>query len=109
MIATFANPVIALKGFQRIHLKAGESKEVTFTVTPEMLSILDEKLQPVVEPGDFKIMIGASSADIRLMSLLTVKWKSLLPLSSAKQNGFKENIVQKPLYEKSRFKFSNNE
>ncbi len=73
LIATYAQPVIALKGFQRIHLAAGETKQISFSITPEMLSILDDKLQAVVEPGDFKIMIGASSADIKLMEKLTVK------------------------------------
>lgn len=72
LIATYAQPVIALKGFQRIHLAAGETKQITFSITPEMLSILDDKLQPVVEPGNFKIMIGASSADIKLMEILKV-------------------------------------
>lgn len=72
LVASFAQPVISLKGFQRIHLNAGETKEVSFKITPEMLSIPDEKMKPVVEPGDFKIMIGASSADIRLMEKLSV-------------------------------------
>ncbi len=72
LVATFAQPVIALKGFQRIHLKAGETKTVLFEITPGLLSILDKKMNPVVEPGDFKIMIGASSADVRLMEKLKV-------------------------------------
>jgi beta-glucosidase len=47
-------------------------KDVSFTVTPEMLSMLDRDLKSVVEPGDFRIMIGASSKDIRLRGILTV-------------------------------------
>ena len=62
-----------LKGFQRIHLKAGESKMVSFSITPELLSMLNLKMEQVVEPGDFRIMIGASSRDIRLKETLTVK------------------------------------
>lgn len=73
ILASVARPVIELKGFQRIHLKAGETKEVSFTITPEMLSMLDEKLEKIVEPGDFRIMIGASSKDLRLKDVITVK------------------------------------
>jgi beta-glucosidase len=62
-----------LKGFQRIRLNAGESKTISFTITPEMLSMLDRDLKTTIEPGDFRIMIGASSRDIRLKETLTVK------------------------------------
>jgi beta-glucosidase len=73
LLASVARPVMELKGFQRIHLNVGESKEVTFTITPEMLSMLDKDLKTVIEPGDFRIMIGASSRDIKLKETLTVK------------------------------------
>jgi len=72
-LASVARPVIELKGFCRIHLNAGETKEVSFTVNPEMLSMLDVDLKKIVEPGDFRIMIGASSKDIRLRGIVTVK------------------------------------
>jgi len=72
VLASVARPVMELKGFQRIHLAAGESKEVSFTITPAMLSMLNANMQTVVEPGDFRIMIGASSRDIRLKETLTV-------------------------------------
>jgi beta-glucosidase len=72
-LASVARPVIELKGFCRIHLNAGETKEVSFTVNPEMLSMLDIDLKKVVEPGDFRMMIGASSKDIRLRGIITVK------------------------------------
>jgi beta-glucosidase len=71
-VASVARPVIELKGFERIHLKAGEMKEVSFAITPEMLSMLNKDLRPVVEVGDFRIMIGSSSKDIRLRGILTV-------------------------------------
>ena len=71
-IASVARPITELKGFVRIHLKPGEMKDVSFTVTPEMLSMLDKDLKSVVEPGDFRIMIGASSKDIRLRGILAV-------------------------------------
>lgn len=73
LLSSVARPVMELKGFQRIHILPGETKEVSFLITPELLSLLDEKLQTVVESGDFKIMIGASSADIKLMEVLTVR------------------------------------
>ncbi|HWR32129.1 MAG TPA: glycoside hydrolase family 3 N-terminal domain-containing protein [Chitinophagaceae bacterium] len=73
MLSSVARPVMELKGFQRIHLKTGELKKVSFTITPAMLSMLDINLKEVVEPGDFRIMIGASSRDIRLKETLRVK------------------------------------
>lgn len=71
-LSTVARPVLELKGFQRIHLRAGESKQVSFAITPAMLQMLDEKLNTVVEPGDFRIMIGASSRDLWLKETLRV-------------------------------------
>lgn len=56
----------ALKGFKRIHLKAGESKEISFNLGFEELSLYNMQMQRVVEPGKFKVMIGAASNDIRL-------------------------------------------
>ena len=72
-LATVARPLMELKGFQRIHLKAGETKKVKFQITPDMLSMLDENMNRVIEPGEFKIMIGASSTDIRLRKIITIK------------------------------------
>ena len=48
-------------------------KKFHLLITPQMLSMLDKDLKDVVEPGDFRIMIGASSRDIRLKETLTVK------------------------------------
>lgn len=73
LFASVARPVLELKGFDRIHLKKGESKEVRFQITPELLSMLNEQMERVVEPGDFRVMIGASSNDIRLRGNLNVK------------------------------------
>ncbi|HRO45400.1 glycoside hydrolase family 3 C-terminal domain-containing protein [Agriterribacter sp.] len=72
-LASVARPVMELKGFQRVWLKAGESRQITFTITPEMLSMLNAEMETVVEPGEFTIMIGASSTDIRLKEVLEVK------------------------------------
>ncbi|MFZ4399576.1 MAG: glycoside hydrolase family 3 C-terminal domain-containing protein [Bacteroidales bacterium] len=71
-LASVARPVSELKGFQRIHLKAGETKEVSFVINQEMLSMLDVNLKKIVEPGDFRMMIGTSSKDIRLRGIITV-------------------------------------
>lgn len=73
LYASVARPIMELKGFKRIHLKKGETKEISFSITPEMLSMLDKNLNQIVEPGDFRIMVGASSNDIRLTKILTVK------------------------------------
>ncbi len=72
MVSSVAQPLKQLKGFQRIHLKAGEQKELSFLITPDLLKILNDKMKWVVEPGDFRIMIGASSRDIRLRDILEV-------------------------------------
>lgn len=72
LLSTVARPVMELKGFQRVHLMKGESKELSFAITPTLLSMLNELLKNVVEPGDFRIMIGASSRDIKLKENLTV-------------------------------------
>ena len=62
-----------LRGFERIHLKPGESKEVTFTIYPRDLELYNADNRWVVEPGEFKVMIGASSLDIRLNDIFEVR------------------------------------
>ena len=57
---------ILLKDFKRIFLRKGESKTVTFTLDRDKLSIYNRRLERVVEPGSFKVMVGAASNDIRL-------------------------------------------
>ncbi|NTW26195.1 MAG: beta-glucosidase, partial [Lentimicrobium sp.] len=73
LLASVSRPVLELKGFRRIHLQPGETRNIGFTITPEMLQMLDINLKPVVEPGDFRIMIGASSKDIRLNATISVE------------------------------------
>ncbi|MEP6951612.1 MAG: glycoside hydrolase family 3 C-terminal domain-containing protein [Ginsengibacter sp.] len=72
LLASVARPVMELKGFRRIHLLPGEVKEVKFTLTPAVFEMPDKDLKTVVEPGDFRIMIGSSSRDIRLKTTLTI-------------------------------------
>jgi len=61
-------PVLELRDFQKVKLNAGESKTIEFTIDKEKLSFYNNKLEWVAEPGDFEVMIGTSSADIKLRS-----------------------------------------
>ena len=55
-----------LRGFERIHLQPGESREVSFSIVPDDLILINEKKERVVEPGEFRVMVGSSYDDIRL-------------------------------------------
>ncbi|MCB0533082.1 MAG: glycoside hydrolase family 3 C-terminal domain-containing protein [Lewinellaceae bacterium] len=72
-LASVARPVMELKGFGRLHLQPGESRDIRFVIDPGMLAFLGEDLHPVIEPGAFRIMIGASSQDIRQRAVLVVR------------------------------------
>lgn len=64
--SSLPRPIKELKGFDKVFLKAGEEKTVTFTIAKEALSFFDDKKHEwVAEPGDFQALIGASSADIK--------------------------------------------
>ena len=65
IVGTLSRPVKELKGFQRISLKAGESREVNFELTPDLLSYYNAEGQPVLEAGDFLVMIGPNSRDVK--------------------------------------------
>ena len=69
--SSVTRPVKELKGFERVALKAGESKKVTFTITPKHLQFYDIDMKRVVEPGEFEVMVGASS---RKEDLITAKF-----------------------------------
>jgi beta-glucosidase len=66
VIASVTRPVKELKGFQRVHLQTGEKRAVEFRLPTERLAFYDKSMQRNVEPGLFKVMVGCSSADIRL-------------------------------------------
>jgi len=68
LVASVTRPVKELKDFQKVYLKPGESRAVTFTIDKEKLSFYDQKLNWVTEPGDFKLMIGDASDHIELES-----------------------------------------
>ncbi len=66
VVSSTSRPVKELKGYEKISLEPGETKTVKLKLTPEELSLLDRNMKEVVEPGAFEVMIGSSSADIRL-------------------------------------------
>ena len=71
--ASVVQPLRQLKCFERFFLKRGEEKEIFFTLTEKDLSIIDRNMKRVVETGDFRLMIGASSDDIRLTKDISVE------------------------------------
>ena len=74
VLASIARPVMELKAFTRLaNLRPGEQRDVSFTLGPNELRMLTEDMKWVVEPGVFRIMVGASSKDIRLRGQVTVK------------------------------------
>ena len=66
-------PHMALKNFDRIALRAGESRTVTFDLRHDDLALYNLKMEHVVEPGEFKVMVGAASNDIRLEGSFRIK------------------------------------
>jgi beta-glucosidase len=72
-LASVARPVMELAGFQRVHLAPGESRSISIPLANKQLRMLDRDMHWVVEPGQFRIMVGSSSKDIRLRGHLTVR------------------------------------
>jgi beta-glucosidase len=66
---TVEKPAYALKGFKRVRLKPGRSQTVAFTITPEMMSIVNENGASVIDPGQFMITIGGCSPGQRGIDL----------------------------------------
>jgi beta-glucosidase len=66
VLSSITTPVKQLRGFQKVSLKPGEKKTVRFTLTAEDLALLNQRMEWVVEPGEFQVMAGHSSEDIRL-------------------------------------------
>jgi len=65
LVGSITRPVKELKGFQKIELKAGETKTVTFTIGVNDLKFYNSDLKFVAEPGDFKVFIGGNSRDVK--------------------------------------------
>jgi beta-glucosidase len=62
-----------LRGFERISLQPGEKKTVRFTIEPSHLALLNKEMKMVVEPGEFEVLIGSSSTDIRLRKIFAIR------------------------------------
>jgi beta-glucosidase len=72
-VASVVLPVKQLKAFQRVHLKASETKTISFNLSKQDLAIYDLQLKQLVEAGKFKLMIGAAAQDIRLEKEIKVQ------------------------------------
>jgi beta-glucosidase len=73
MVSSVATPVKQLRGFTRLTLAPGEAKSCSFKLTPDDLALYDQDLRRVVEPGQFRVMVGSSSQDIRLSGEFQVR------------------------------------
>ena len=65
VFASEVRPVMQLKGFSRVDLKKGESKDVTFTITEDDLKFYNGNLEHIFEPGEFELMVGPNSRDVK--------------------------------------------
>ena len=72
-VSSIAQPVKKLKGFQKIFLKKGESRQVSFTIGFDELKFFNGQLKQVVEPGEFNVMIGTNSDDVKSKTFRLVK------------------------------------
>ncbi|PTL32302.1 beta-glucosidase [Prevotella sp. oral taxon 376] len=72
-VASVVQPIKQLKHFARVYIKRGETQHLEFDITPEDLEIIGKDHQPVVEPGDFEVLVGNSSDNILLRGKLTVE------------------------------------
>ena len=73
LVASVAWPVMALKGFTRVRLAPGETRTVTLTLDARELRLLDETGKWAVEPGEYQLLVGPSSRDIRLRGRVEVR------------------------------------
>jgi len=65
LVGSVTRPVKELKGFRKVFLKAGETQTIAFKITPEDLKFYNYDLEYDWEPGDFDIMVGSNSADVK--------------------------------------------
>ena len=66
LVGSIVRPVKELKGFERVHLKQGETRAVSFTIDASLLKFYDANLDFVCEPGDFEVMVGPNSRDVEM-------------------------------------------
>ena len=71
-VSSVATPVKQLKAFKRVHIRAGETKKITFALHQEDLMLVNRQMQQVTEAGAFTILVGAGSADIRLEKKINI-------------------------------------
>ena len=71
-VASVARPVLALKGFTRVRLAPGEARTVSLVLDARELQLLDESGRWTLEPGEYQLLVGASSRDIRLRGRLAI-------------------------------------
>ena len=69
LVSSVTRPVLELRGFERVTLAPGEHKDVSFTIGPDALSLIDREMQRVVEPGRFEILVGTSSTALKKATL----------------------------------------
>jgi beta-glucosidase len=72
-ISSVATPPIQLKDFERVFLKKGESRKISFILKPHQLSLFNLQMEEETEPGEFTAMMGAASNDIRLRGTFVIK------------------------------------
>lgn len=65
IVGSITRPVKELKGFEKVELKAGEAKTIRFRITPDLLKFYDYDLNHIAEPGEFDLMIGGNSKDLK--------------------------------------------
>lgn len=73
VIGSVARPLLQLRHFCRVHLKAGEEKRLRFTLLWDDFKLYNAACEWVVEPGDFEVLVGAASSDIRLRQIVTIE------------------------------------
>ena len=73
VVGSVTRPVEELKGFQKIELTAGETKKVSFEITPELLKFYNTNLKYDWEPGEFQIMVGTNSRDVQKLKVIWTK------------------------------------
>ena len=73
VISSVSTPVKQLRGFTKLALEPGETRTCSFKLTPDDLALYDADMRRVVEPGLFRVLVGASSDDIRLRGEFRVK------------------------------------
>ena len=71
-VSSVATPVKQLKAFKRVNIKAGETKQVVFTLHQSDLTLFNQQMKEVVEAGDFNIQVGAGSSEIRLKKIINI-------------------------------------